>query len=313
LAQIWAGPDAAGFNTSAPNTAGSGGDFAVKQAYVDLHMPVGKGLDLKLGHFNYIGGYEMPDAGDNPNFSRSFAWTMEPASHTGFLLTYKFNDTWTVMGGVANTYNNGINWRPVELYATGPAVTPETEKTYMAQIAFTAPTNWGFLGGATLSSTIVNGLNNASGDGGSVPTSGHITCWQTSATIPTPWKGFTVGLSYDYMDGAPIGLGNEGKYANAVTGYFLYQKDKWKLNSRVEYTSASSGFWYTQAGTSTVHGSELLGVTGTVDYSLWANVISRLEVRWDHSLTGDQPYTAGSPLVPQSNVITLALNLIYKF
>src|SRR5438552_4090514 len=36
VAQIWAGPDAVGFNTSFPSDALSGGDFAVKQAYVDL-------------------------------------------------------------------------------------------------------------------------------------------------------------------------------------------------------------------------------------------------------------------------------------
>src|SRR6267143_3732122 len=86
--QMWAGPDAVGFNTSFPNAFGSGGDFGVKQAFVDLHAPIGNGLDIKIGHFNYIGGYEMPDAGLNPNYSRSFAWTQEPASHTGVLLSY---------------------------------------------------------------------------------------------------------------------------------------------------------------------------------------------------------------------------------
>src|SRR5436309_2751764 len=109
LFQLWAGPDAVGFNTSSPNVfsgGSSGGDFGVKQAFVDLHAPIGNGLDIKLGHFNYIGGYEVPDAGGNPNYSRSFAWTLEPASHTGLLLTYKVCDELTVMGGVANTYNN---------------------------------------------------------------------------------------------------------------------------------------------------------------------------------------------------------------
>src|SRR5207249_6090898 len=94
-----------------PNSAASGGDFAVKQAYVDLQVPIGNGLGIRLGHFNYIGGYEMPDAGENPNYSRSFAWTLEPASHTGALLTYKCCDAVTLMAGIANTYNNGINWR----------------------------------------------------------------------------------------------------------------------------------------------------------------------------------------------------------
>jgi len=308
---MWFGPDANGFNTSFPTGAGASADLAVKQAYVDLHAPIGNGLDIKLGHFNYIGGYEMPDAGDNPNYSRSFAWTLEPASHTGLLLSYKVNDWLNVMAGVANSYNNGVNWRGAR--ATGGTVS-ETEKTYMGQLAFTAPESWGFMKGATLATTVVNGLNNASGNGGSSLSSGHITCWQIGGTMPTPVTGLSVGASYDYMDGpnlpfAPPGVDTRSKYANAATLYVMYQAtEKLKLNARGEYTSASSGFWY--APTPTSHRAELFGVTGTIDYSLWANVISRAEVRWDHSLTGDQPY--GAP-ADERNVVTVALNIIYKF
>src|SRR5207249_5037998 len=131
-----AGPDAVNFNTSFPNGFGSGGDFGVKQAFVDLHAPVGNGLDIKLGHFNYIGGYEMPDAGLNPNYSRSFAWTQEPASHTGVLLSYTVNPVVSLMAGVANTVNNGINWRGARIGGT----VSETEKTYMGMVTLTAPT-----------------------------------------------------------------------------------------------------------------------------------------------------------------------------
>ena len=31
---------------------------------------------------------------------------------------------------------------------------------------------------------------------------------------------------------------------------------------------------------------KVLELTGTVQYDLWKNVMTRLEVRWDHSLTG---------------------------
>ena len=77
--------------------------------------------------------------------------------------------------------------------------------------------------------------------------------------------------------------------------------------------SASSGFWY--APSETGHHAELFGLTGTIDYSLWANVISRLEVRWDHSLTSDRPYGNVSADGPDAlrNVVTIALNVIYNF
>src|SRR5438552_5407657 len=110
------------------------------------------------------------------------------------------------------------------------------------------------------------------------------------------------------------GVDTKSKYLNAVTGYLMYQAtEKLKLNGRVEYTSASNGYWYTPAADSSR--ARLLGVTGTIDYSLWKNVISRFEVRWDHSLNGDRPYNvaAGDPPDGLKNVVTLALNVIYNF
>ncbi len=314
-AQLWVGPDAVGFNTSAPNLAGAGGDLAVKQAYVELRVPVGNGIGFKLGHFNYIGGYEVPDSGDDANYSRSYAWTLEPASHTGLLASYKVTDALSLAVGVANSYNNGINWRAARVDASGTTVTAadESEKTYMGQIALTAPESFGFLKGATLSATVVEGLNNPSGSGGSVLSAARFGCYQIGGTMPTPVQGLSVGASYDYMDGPPLAFAapNKAGYANAATLYTSYQaSEKLKLNGRAEYTTATGGFWYAPGP-----GNEkLLGLTGTLDYALWANVVSRLEARWDHSLNGDRPF-GGPAAAPggDKNVVTLALNLIYKF
>ena len=316
-AQLWFGPDAVGFNTSAPNLAGSGGDLSVKQAYVELRVPIGNGIGFKLGHFNYIGGYEVPDSGDDLNYSRSYAWTLEPASHTGLLARYKVCDALSLAVGVANSYNNGINWRAARVDASGTTVTAadESEKTYMGQFALTAPDSFGFLKGATLSATAVNGLNNPSGDGGSVLTAARFGCYQIGGTMPTPVEGLSIGASYDYMNGPPLAFAlapNKAGYANAATLYASYQAtEKLKLNGRAEYTTATGGFWYTPGA---IGNEKLLGLTGTLDYALWANVVSRLEARWDHSLTGDRPF-GGTAAAPggEKNVVTLALNLIYKF
>src|SRR5712692_12096085 len=258
--QLWLGPDAAGFNTSFPNFAGTGGDFAVKQAYVDLHAPLGNGLDIKLGHFNYIGGFEQPDAGLNPNYSRSFAWTQEPASHTGLLLSYVVNPFVSLMGGVANTVNNGVNWRAALFNGTPTGSPSETEKTYMANVTLTVPTNgFGSFGGSTVAATIVNGLNNASGDAGTTPTTGHVTSFNLSVTTPTPVTNLKLGFSYDYTDGPNLPflspplvitpVDTRGKYINVVTAYAFYQaSEKLKFAGRGEYTSASNGAWYSPTG-----------------------------------------------------------------
>jgi hypothetical protein len=53
----------------------------------------------------------------------------------------------------------------------------------------------------------------------------------------------------------------------------------------------------------------LLGETFTANYALWANTITRAELRWDHSLTGQRLFGDGN----QENALSLALNVIYKF
>ena len=78
-------------------------DFRIKQAYVALRAPVGNGLDFKVGVFDSIIGYESTEAGNNPNFTRSWGHTFEPSTHTGVLASYRINNMIAVAAGVANT------------------------------------------------------------------------------------------------------------------------------------------------------------------------------------------------------------------
>ena len=60
--------------------------------------------------------------------------------------------------------------------------------------------------------------------------------------------------------------------------------------------------------------SEFLSLVGTVDYALWANVISRAEIRWDSDVSGSSG--AGGVFggaANEKNAVTVALNVIYKF
>jgi hypothetical protein len=59
-------------------------------------------------------------------------------------------------------------------------------------------------------------------------------------------------------------------------------------------------------------GVEILTTTVTLDYTLWENVLSRLEYRWDHAASGRVaglgPFGSG-----RVNANQLVLNVIYKF
>src|SRR5256714_5301750 len=117
-----AGPDANSLGTQSIFGSGSHatpGDFGVKQAYVALHAPVGNGLDFKLGVWDTIIGYEVFEAGNNPNFTRSYGYTMEPTTHTGVQVSYQFCEFFSANFGIANTLGPTINGRaPSESYKT---------------------------------------------------------------------------------------------------------------------------------------------------------------------------------------------------
>jgi len=318
-AELLFGDDAVSYLT----TLDSGGDSSaasIKQAYVTLRAPVGNGLDFKMGAFDTIVGYEVFDAGSNPNYTRSYGFTIEPTTHTGLLATYQLSKSASVSAGIANTHGPAINEKADSNNpATGSPYQAESYKTYMASFALTAPEDWGSLSGSTAYFGVVNGLN----------TSGPFdqTSWYVGVTLNTPVKNLKVGASFDYLGTterfhtAP----DNTSYANAWALYTSFQAtEKLSLHVRGEYASTDTGFFGDDYVTPTLVGgnSEVVALTGTIQYDLWKNVLSRLEIRWDH-LAGDGDQTGyggtpagggggGTPGSKRDNVL-VAANLIYKF
>jgi len=77
------------------------------------------------------------------------------------------------------------------------------------------------------------------------------------------------------------------------------------------------GEWFTQSKGNIGPGlpSKVLALTATAQYDLWKNVVSRLELRWDHSADGTLAYggtTVGAPPT-RKNAYELIANVIYKF
>ena len=317
--QLLLGPDANFYNLS-PASLGSS-DFSVKDAYVALRVPAGNGIDFKVGSFSTVIGYESFESYLNPNYSRSFGWQLEPTQHTGALASYKVTDAVSLSAGVANTWNAGINARANRPTGPGGAnVAKESEKTYMASVSVTAPESWGFLKDSAWYFGIIDGLASNTQDTTSVYAGG---------SLHTPVEGLSVGGAFDYRFGGPTASSIPGattpggfpaganSWAYAIAGYASFQaNEKWKFNARVDYTEGTDGTFYDRGADGLKNLQNRLGsATITADYALWANVISRAEFRWDHSMSGDKPYggTPTSPAANQRNAVTLALNLIYKF
>jgi hypothetical protein len=299
------GQDATYLATSADSDA----EVGLKQAYVNLRTPVGNGLDFKVGVWDTVIGYEVFDAGSNPNYTRSYGYTLEPTTHTGVLASYQLCKAASISAGIANTTGAKITDR-----ANGPKA--ESYKTYMASAALTAPDDWGFLAGSTAYAGFVNGYNSSA--------VWDQTSWYAGLTLNTPVKGWRVGAAYDYL-GTTGEFNGENYYANAIALYSsMSLTEKLSLHARGEYAWTDSTLLGSSADLSGGN-SEVFALTGTIQYDLWKNVLSRLEVRWDHQ-AGDGDMTGyGGPLVSggggpvgasysgKRNAVLVAANIIYNF
>ena len=290
------GPDAVGFNNSFGTMPG---DFSLMDTYVELRAPVGNGLDFKLGTFASVLGYEVYQTGNNPNFTRSYGYEIEPTQLTGLLAAYQFSPTVSANAGIANTWSATINNR-----AFAPAGTKaESYKAYLGSLTLTAPESLGFLAGSTLSGGVVNGYSSLVGSAGAVETS-----FYAGGTFKTPLKCLSVGVAYDYaalganqVNGVP----HDSAFQNATAIYLLWQAtEKLSFNTRADYFSQSA-----YLATSGLPGAAF-ALTQTVQYDLWKNVLARAEFRWDHATNGSDPWGSSPSL---DNEFVVALNIIYKF
>jgi hypothetical protein len=248
--------------------------WGLRQGYVTVRTPVGNGIDWKVGLFDGVTGYEVNTGYANPNYTRSYGYAVNPASEAGVIGSYKIVDNVVFQAGMANRGNGNVAGL--------------SSHDYIAALALTAPESFGALKGSVLNFGTVQTFDN-----------GGINNYSVNATINTPVTGLKLGLSYDKVEDLRYEAGDGNIYGI----YATYQAtEKLGFNLRGEYVDGQNfDYFYGRNG----KGEE---ITATVEYDLWANVVSRLEFRWDHCEAGREfnaNYTESAYLV--------ALNLVYKF
>jgi len=326
---------------------GNAGEATIRQAFIRLRTPVGNGIDWQFGVFDDIIGYESNTDGANPNYTRSYGYAIEPTTLLGILGTYKICDEVTVSGGIANG--------AVFSYAPTPQSVYPGQLTYMGAITLTAPDSMGFMKGATLTAGVVRSLNSAEYGpevdnylDDYIPVSFGATCnWYVGATIPTPLAALKLGASFDYVNLSAYDHDTDshtGLDIWDVAGYLTYQAtDKLSFNLRGEFLDNWNdlGVYTPLPGVSPDPGYGLISyngltdqlskngsyaeeLTATIQYNIWANVMSRVEFRWDHvdnkafgsEYEGegeDDDYDYDYNYPDKENSFMLALNLIYTF
>ena len=315
--ELMFGQDSVGETLSSNVGNGNGSTYAstIRSAYLALRTPVGNSsIDWKMGLWDSPIGYESSSSPLNPNFTRSYGWFVEPTTFTGLLGTFKANDVVSFSAGVANaSMGNATDGQyPTPSGLNNPY---ETQKAYLATVALTAPESWGWMKGATLDAGVIVA------DNGSASGNGNGRTWMyVGGTIPTPVKALKVGAAFDYLDYHNGGIaGNPSDDNIWVAGvYASWQaSDKCTLSVRGENYAATGAGGTSNSGNGVpAEGHNVQEFTATLQYSLWANVLSRIELRWDHAPgeawdnSPNQPWPYG-PV--HKNEYLLAANLVYQF
>jgi len=287
--ELWLGPLAKTRPVS--STGNNTQTVAVEQANIDLHLPVGSGLDLKIGHFNTIVGYESDHHSTNPHFTQSWGLTIEPTHHTGILGSYTVSDNLSIGLGLANTaFGSAMNATAAD----------EDDKALLAKLNYTLPDSLGLLGGNTINLAYIDGQGQntkTSQPGNSATKKQHLYAGIRDIGLS---EDLTMGLAYDLDKGQ--GAGADNWSLHTYLSYTLSAKAT--LNFRYGYVDAPDVYYGNMDSTAGV-GFQGDSYTTTLDYKLWENVVSRIEWRHDKSdgITG-----AGS-----KDADSFYINLVYIF
>jgi hypothetical protein len=328
------------FNGTGGNTSG----LALEQALVKFRIPVGNGLDIYMGKFVTFLGYEVIESPANLNFSRGLLFTNAiPLTHTGIYADYKFNDTIEVKLGIVDGWNNSTS---PSINSSGSAVgsnfvnnQSSFGKAITGQINITAPGK----NANIAQSFIYSPQGEAIGAGYAPP----LVAAAAPATFSSMDNGpvfvydiwgnwnptfvkdsaLTLGFNADFgfngasgsatIPGLPVtGVNWIDSDSNTWYGVALYASYK---VTKVITLSARGEYLHEDAGTDPKFGAaevnnDDFSETLTASFSIWDNLLTRIEYRYDHVVTGatyNADFTGNKALYNSQNEISL--NAVYSF
>lgn len=245
--------------------------FDLQEANIQILAPVGSGLDIRIGKFATLSGYEVIESKDNYNYSRSLPFLFAiPFTHTGVRASYQAIETVKLTLGI----NNG--WDSLE--DNNDAKTLEFQ-------ALVTPTPW-----LTLSGVVYYGAEKSPTAGGRDPGDKRwlIDLVATVSNIPG-LPGWTFGANLDLGEEEASSVTDPGDDAS-WTGLAFYAKwqinESWAVAARYSLLDDSDAFrtgGFLDPISSTFEENRLSEITLTVEYRISKDTIARLEFRHDLS------------------------------
>lgn len=259
----------------------------LREAYIELNVPIGTGLDIKAGEMISLLNWESGDGGAaNPNFSQGLQWWFTGnGPSAGIQGTYNFTDKINLTLRV----DNGLFQGPVD-DNSGKAVSGSLNFKPSAKLWFNL-VGWYESADAGADSEI---------SGGEV-----IGGYQVTSALGTGWEVDYFHYSHDPGD-------ND---AWSVGGWIWYDfTDKIDLALRADYVSQSSGDLLlggpvtTGLPVSTDNGGGLGSITLTLNYKPTPSLKIQPEIRYDYTT-----YAGGLEPGGQKDRILVGCGATYMF
>jgi hypothetical protein len=331
------GSDAAVLSATDPGL-GASSEFFLEQALVKFRIPVGNGLDIYAGKFTTFLGYEVIESPANLNFSRGLLFTDAiPLTNTGVYADYKFNSTFEAKLAIVDGWNDSVS----DSTGAGPGNDPNTGfatdrqndwefggKSVMGQLNINAPG-----GNANITQSFIY---SPGGDSGapSGPDDGPVVVYDIWGNWnPTFVKdsalllGFNVDFGYNGASGTPqqeivpgaagnpFVPGPQVNDTNTWYGVALYASYKLTkvvtLSARGEYLheDAAVNPKFGIAGVDQDDFSETL----TASFSIWDNLLTRVEYRFDNVASGATAGLARGSVATYQTQNEISLEAVYSF
>lgn len=295
----------------------SNNEFDFQEVYAQYVVPIGNGLDVKVGKINTLIGYEVINSSDNVNFSRSFTFGLGQAfTTTGVRLSYQFNPL--ILGSVGLV--NG--WDNVDDNNRGKTVEWLVALTLSEKISLSFYGSYG-----------PEQANRTFGDptaGGSLPgnPSAHRLANGAVLTVKVTEKDlFVLEPYYVNETHASVIVPAQNARWNSVVGRWIHDfTDQWSLRGRGELFEDAGGArtclgsFNVAGGTNTCAGATNTTPAAPVAQTLWEttwtlqfkpvpSLITRLEFRYDKS--NKDVFQRGT--VASNNQETLSVEATYVF
>jgi hypothetical protein len=327
------GEDANVLNASSGAAAAAGNDIAafLEQAYVNLGVPLGNGIDVKFGKMVSLIGYEAIESAANWQFSRSDGFRLAPTTQTGVTFGYKWNDTVTTTVGAINGWNDIIANRGAENF--------NTDLSFVGRVDVTGPkTKVGDF------NAFVAGLYGNDDPSNTNPTlnRANVYVWEIGGTWDKPFgvKELSLGVDYLYRyQQVPMAAAVVDKLI-PVSGDSLSIYGKWDWAScGAKWTSTSGRFSYSTYDNNSDTGlnnnvltlsplavpaagfrsrsEEVFSFTLTQAFNVWKDTLVRLEWRHDWTPNKASGFGVASGAANGDDIRqqqdTLAVNVVYSF